>query len=175
MKKYIQTTILIFISMLFFGCSSLDVEADYPLDPDAKKAQKRGRLTGDGIVLFGRKSNDDEPKAGGNSGIGINSYLWRAALDTLSFMPLSSADPFGGVILTNWYESPDARGERFKLNVLLLSRNLTATSVKISVFKQVRDQRSGWKDAAINADMARQLENKILTRARELRIEKEAN
>ena len=101
--------------------------------------------------------------------IGVNSYLWRASLETLEFMPLSSADPFGGVITTDWYASPEAPEERFKANVYILDANLRADALKASIFKQVNNGGS-WTDAAVDTDTGRQIENAILTRARELFI-----
>jgi len=101
--------------------------------------------------------------------MGVNSYLWRASLETLEFMPLLEVDPFGGVIITDWYASPEAPEERFKANVYILDTNLRADALKTSIFKQVRAS-GGWTDAAVDADTARQIENAILTRARQLYI-----
>ena len=101
--------------------------------------------------------------------MGVNSYLWRASLETLNFMPLDQVDPFGGVIVTDWYASPEAPNERFKANVYILDTNLRADALKTAIFKQVRSG-SDWSDAAVDADTGRQIENAILTRARELYI-----
>lgn len=101
--------------------------------------------------------------------IGVNSFLWRASLETLNFMPLDQVDPFGGVIVTDWYASAEAPQERFKANVYILDTNLRADALKASIFKQTRSA-GGWEDAAVDADTARQIENAILTRARELYI-----
>jgi len=102
--------------------------------------------------------------------IGVNGYLWRASLDTLAFMPLQSVDPFGGVIITDWYAAPQAPEERFKMNVYILDRRLRADGVKVAVFRQER-RASQWVDAVVNPDTAIRLENAILKRARELRID----
>jgi len=123
-------------------------------------------LGGDGLT-FGGPQEDEQ---GGGSGIGVNSFLWRASLDTLSFLPITSADPFGGVILTDWYTPPEAPEERFKLNVFILDRQLRADGVRVSAFRQVRDGPAGWQDAAIDPATESMLEETILTRARELRI-----
>ena len=101
--------------------------------------------------------------------MGVNSYLWRASLETLEFMPLAEVDPFGGVIITDWYASPEAPDERFKANVYILDTNLRADALKTSIFKQVRSG-NGWTDAAVDGDTSRQIENAILTRARQLYI-----
>ena len=101
--------------------------------------------------------------------IGVNSFLWRAALETLDFMPMDNADPFGGVIVTDWYSNPRVPNERLKANVYILDTQLRADALKVGVFKQVNNG-GGWADAAVDADTARQIENSILTRARELFI-----
>ncbi len=101
--------------------------------------------------------------------MGVNEFLWRASLETLNFMPLSEVDPFGGVIITDWYSNEQAPNERFKANVYILDTNLRADALKVSIFKQVRSA-SGWNDASVDADTARTIENSVLTRARQLFI-----
>jgi hypothetical protein len=101
--------------------------------------------------------------------VGVNSFLWHASLDTLSFMPLASADPFGGVIITDWYSSPQDPNERMKVTIYILDRRLRADGIKIAVFRQSRSN-EGWVDAQVNPDTATKLEDAILTRARELRL-----
>ena len=121
------------------------------------------------------KSTDMETGAtivAGGSGkmtLGVNSYLWQAALNTMSFMPLASADPFGGVIITDWYVAPNAPDERLKVTIYIMDRNLRADGLKVVVFRQTRAG-TGWSDAAPNPDTAHKLEDSILTRARELRL-----
>ena len=100
---------------------------------------------------------------------GVNALLWRASLETLNFMPLDQTDIYGGVIITDWYASPEEPNERFKATVYILDANLRADALKASIFKQVRNG-AGWADAPSDADTSRQIENAILTRARELHI-----
>jgi len=102
--------------------------------------------------------------------MGVNEFLWRASLETLNFMPLSDVDPFGGVIITDFYASPQAPNERFKATVYILDTNLRADALKVSIFKQVANGQGGWTDASVDADTARSIENSILTRARQLYI-----
>ena len=102
--------------------------------------------------------------------LGVNSYLWRATLETLDFMPLDQVDTFGGVIITDWYSNPQVPTERFKATVYILDTNLRADGLKVSVFKQARTTGGGWQDANVDGDTARQIENSILTRARQLFI-----
>jgi hypothetical protein len=102
--------------------------------------------------------------------LGVNAYLWRAALDTLGFMPLASADPFGGVIITDWYSPPTTSGERFKATAYILGRQLRADGVRVTIFRQTRDG-NGWTDALVNPATGADIENKVLARARELRAD----
>jgi len=120
---------------------------------------------GEGLLGNGKKKGQ-----GDAAGIGVNSFLWRASLDTIAFMPIATADPFGGTIITDWYQMPESPQERFKVNVMILDRALRADGVKVSVFKQARDQMGQWVDVKVDQRMANDLENTILTRARQLRI-----
>jgi len=131
------------------------------------------------LLLSGCGGGDNSmPDNGGTTAIssgsstrtlGVNSYLWHATLDTLSFIPLASADPFGGVVITEWYSAPEAPNERMKVTVYILDRALRADGLKVAVFRQTRAT-EGWADAPVSADTARKLEDAILTRARELRL-----
>ena len=132
-------------------------------DPNAKRDTIFGD---DGLTLFGGGGDTNQ----NNSGIGVNSFLWRASLDTISFMPLVSADPFGGVIITDWYQDPKAQGERFKITVYILDKTLRADGVKVSAFRQTKDDQGGWTDAAVEPNTGTKIENAILVRARQLRI-----
>jgi hypothetical protein len=117
--------------------------------------------------FFGSRS-----KAGrstGEAGIGVNAFLWRATLDTLSFMPLADSDPFGGTYATEWHSVAEKPDERFKVQVYILDTRLRADGLAVQVFRQTRDS-SGWVDASVDPDTAIQIENSILTRARQLRI-----
>ncbi|WP_374575171.1 DUF3576 domain-containing protein [Phenylobacterium sp.] len=120
-----------------------------------------------GFHLFGRGG---APKAQAAPAIGVNGYLWRATLDTLAFMPLASADPYGGIIITDWYTNPEKPDERFKCTVYILDARLRADGLNVSVFKQVRDGSGGWVDAQSSPQTETDLENAILTRARQLRL-----
>jgi hypothetical protein len=121
-----------------------------------------------GISLLGPSRRDDAQQAG--SGLGVNSFLWRASLDTLAFLPIASADPFGGVILTDWYSPADGPGDRFKVNVYILDRQLRADALKVSVFRQVKDNSGTWRDATVAKETVSSMEDTILTRARQLRL-----
>ncbi len=100
--------------------------------------------------------------------LAINSYLWRAAVDTVSFAPLLQANAQNGVIITDWYANPKAPGERVKLTVAILDPDLRADAVRVSAAKQVY-QNGGWVDSPVSAATVQKLEDIILTRARDLR------
>jgi len=117
-----------------------------------------------------RRSGGLFSKSKSVSGIGVNSFLWRAALETIEFMPLNSADPYGGVIITGWHSVASAPNERFKATVYILDTRLRADAIKVSVFKQKLEDNGHWADADVDPDTEVQIENAILTRARELKI-----
>ena len=100
--------------------------------------------------------------------IGVNSYLWRAAIDTVSFAPLLQADPAGGVIITDWYSAPHAPGERVKLTVAILDQDLRADALRVAASRQI-NQGGTWVSAPVAAATVQKLEDIILTRARDLR------
>jgi hypothetical protein len=132
-------------------------------NPSSRADDNAGR--GGGIGLFGGGGNSGDTEAG----IGVNAYLWRASLDTLNFMPLASADPFGGVIITDWYSAPTTPNERFKATVYILDTRLRADALNVSIFRQTNTS-GAWADASVDPDTEIQIENQILARARELRL-----
>lgn len=99
----------------------------------------------------------------------VNRYLWAASLETLDFLPIFSADPIAGLVITDWYQNPEAPDERFKVNVYILDSALRADALRVSVFRQERAE-TGWRDASVNTATSREIENAILTRARQLRL-----
>ena len=100
----------------------------------------------------------------------VNRYLWAASLETLDFLPIFSADPIAGLIITDWYQNPETPGERFKVNVYILDSALRADALRVSVFRQDRAENNAWQDATVNTATAREIENAILTRARQIRL-----
>ncbi len=155
----------------FGGDSSEDV---YPVDRKrygvigrpATADDQQSIFGKDGLTLFG----GGEENGGGGVGVGVNSFLWRGSLDTISFMPLSSADPFGGVIITDWYTPPEASRERFKTTVYILSRELRANGLRVAVFRQRLNGDGTWSDAEVSLATRVEIEDAILSRARQLRV-----
>ena len=154
------------------ACTDVPIEEKYPKEripgDTAPRYQDPTSIFGQG-GLFGGDQTSASDSGGGGNGIGVNSLLWRASLDTVSFMPLLSADPFGGVIITDWYSPPATPNERFKVNIYILGRQLRADGLRATVFHQV-NQGAGWVDAPVAATASTDLENAILTRARQMRI-----
>jgi len=162
------------VASVLAGCSTLSENMRVPeideYNNDSRRARVRGRLTGeDGILIFGNdRSSQRGGGAGEQSGIGVNAFLWRASLDTLSFMPLASADPFGGVLITDWYSPPGTTGERFRATAYILGRQLRSDGVRIAIFRQEL-RGNAWVDVPVSAGTASELEDQVLSRARELR------
>ncbi len=141
------------------------------INPDEYNRNMDGKNTSIVSMIFSNNDTAAGNAGGGGPGIGVNSFLWHASLDTVSFMPLASAVPFGGVIITDWYSPPNSPGERFKVNVFILGREVRADGVKTSVFRQKRDDKTGtWVDAEVDKNTAGDLENAILSRARQMRL-----
>lgn len=165
------------LSLALLGaCSSMGDNMRVPgqdeYRDDSGRARVRGRLTGsDGILIFGTDRSQQRGQADtSGTGIGVNAFLWRATLDTLSFMPLSSADPFGGVVITDWYSPPGAPGERFRATAYILGRQLRSDGVRVVLFRQ--EQRgNNWVDVPVSPGTAAELEDQVLNRARELRAQ----
>lgn len=159
-----RTMILAAVALVLAGCSS----------DDTMQTAMQTSMFGDGSSgpftwLFGSSDSSADDSAPSMAQLGVNSYLWRATLDTLNFMPLASADPVGGTIISDWYAAPEKPDERVKVNVYIFDKRLRADALKVSVFRQVRGA-AGWTDAQVNPDTGVKLENAILARARELRL-----
>jgi len=152
-------------------------QAEYPdkqsgdTNPHPWNSMKNDSVFGDGgisLLSWGNSGKNDGGGGPSGSQIGVNAYLWRASLDTLAFLPLISADPFGGTIITDWYSPQESPAERFKMSVYITDRDLHADGIHVSVFRQTKSG-NDWADAAVTAKTQGEIENAILTRARELR------
>jgi hypothetical protein len=155
---------LICAAFLMASCDYLGSEP-FKTEKEVER-EKRGSITGPGGIAswFG-----DAPAQPDGAALGVNVFLWRASLDTVSIWPVTSADPFGGIILTDWYAPPQTPNERLKLNVYIVDRTLRADGVRVAVFRQVRDANGQWQNAAVQPETAARLEEAILMRARQMR------
>jgi len=166
--KYLLSAFVIFFQFTAFA------ESSYPETASQRRNQDFGSLLGGdgGIEVYDSNPNVktifNKNKSAGAS-MNVNPYLWQAALNTLSFMPLASADSNGGIIITDWYQDPSVPGERYKVNAIINSTELRVESLKLTIFKQV-SRNSSWHDVKVNPKVAIDLEEKILTNARELKV-----
>ena len=185
MNFKIRTILFIIITIflnafLITGCSLDDAEvvrAPAPEDLVLKRERERKEASGiaedDSLVgdlfkdltIFGKKD-----KSGGG-GIGVNTFLWKATLDTLSFMPLVSADPFGGVIITDWHSNSETSKEKFKIVAYILGTELRVDGIKIAVFKKIKNDKGNWVDKKSNKILQNKVEDAILTKARKYKIQ----
>lgn len=165
MKFPILASLLV-ATLALTGCAYTPFDNVNEDDPADTNYETRKTVFGEGGMgnFLGTSKNND---AGGS--LGVNSFLWQASLETISFMPINTADAFGGVIITDWFSPPESPSERFKLNVYILGRTLRADGVKVSVFRQVRDAQDTWTDTEVPDGTAPKVEDSILTKARILR------
>jgi len=157
----------LFAALLLTACEGVPFERADGKSYEDKEKESAGTLFGNINLLGGV---DDSADPGSGSGIGVNGLLWRASLDTLSFLPLASADPFGGVIITDWYSPPESPNERFKVTAYILGRQLRSDGVRVAVFRQELVDGKGWIDSRVENQTGAKLEGAILSRARELHI-----
>lgn len=174
--RTLQHVVFAVAVVVLSACSGVRVEDDVPREvpgspgvytsSQTPQAAEIGSLFGSGSLLGGGRN------AQSGAGIGVNALLWQATLDTISFMPLVQADPFGGVILTDWFTPDGSPSERLKLNIYILGQELRADAVRVSMFRQRRAGGDSWEDVAVQPSSPVGVENAILTRARNLRRER---
>ena len=146
------------------GCGGPSAPNQTPMDNQDKKKLTFGSVLGDDFLKFGPGKKNQRTAAHAQA----NPHLWRAAIDTLSFMPLASADAVGGVITTDWYTSPDHPHERLKVSVLIVDKNLRSDAVKVYLYTQRKQ--GEWVNVPSDSTKAKDLEEIILKRARDLYI-----
>ena len=156
-----RSLVLIIFLLGLFSCASENQVAKNKEGPGSFITGKSEQ----GISLSALAGMSDK-----NSGIGlpINALLWRASLDILSTIPLDDVDTFGGTIVTEWYQLNEASNERIKMTAFVLDRELRADGIRVIVYVQKRNGNS-WQDSGTDSEMSKQIEELILTRAREIR------
>lgn len=176
-NRALKATLALALAAGIAGCSghygATEKEASGPQSgPKRQQIDENGSVFGDGgLSLSGLRDGSFfgfEGERGGS--LPVNKYLWQASLDTLSFLPLNSTDPFTGVIATDWGSTPDAPGERFKVTAYVLNPNLAASSLRVAVYREARNEEGLWVPAAVSPDTALKLEDAILVRARQIRV-----
>ena len=163
-KTVIWTLSFLGLILLLSACGIIETTS---YEEPSKRNSTGSFITGKdeaGISL----SDIFNPKASGTGSMPVNALLWRASLDTVSVIPIDDIDTFGGTILTEWYPHPEQASQRIKIAVFILGRELRADAIRVQVYVQ-EYQNSNWTDNGIDADLARKMEDLILTRAREIR------
>src|SRR3989344_239032 len=154
------------ISILILSLPSL---ADKTLGKEPKNKRERredktkGHLLAEPLFTTAKKKNE-------TYGIGVNTYLWKASLETVSFLPKKSTDPFGGTIITDWYSSPETPNERLKIEIMITGRALTSECVQVAIFREKKNTRGEWISIPLDRDTLLKFEETILSRARELKV-----
>jgi hypothetical protein len=149
------------------SCTSVTLPDWIDTDGARERANNVGKSEGkiqDNFKLF----QSDIKDTGAN--IGVNALLWRASLDTISFMPLDEADPYGGVIMTEWYTNPNNPNERYKITIYILDRSLRADAIRVAFFMQQLIN-GEWVNVTVSDETRITLENSILTKARQMKQE----
>lgn len=166
MKKY--NIVILFSIVLVLGSCSSDNGGTSTRESETLQATGGDSSKNGGVIeaVFGT----NEGTRSETSSISVNGYLWRASLDTISFLPLNTADPFGGVIITEWYTPPESPNERFKVNIYILDKALRADGLRVTVFRQRQTSEQRWIEAKVNQKTGTDLENAILKRARQMRV-----
>lgn len=154
------------------GCGvTVDKEQDFPTyGSDKYSREAKGRLTGGDETVFGELSlgGDSKGRRQGESFSTVNYYLWRATLETLDLGPLESADPFGGVIITDWFSLAEAPGSQFRVTAYILGRELRTDNIKVALYvKKSTQGKTVTRRGSPTAES--KLENVILAKARDIR------
>ncbi len=144
--------------------NDLTIEPDYPENQKTGVENMGSLFDGNSLSLFSSSTSEASSPT-----LAVNSFLWRAALETFSFMPLTTADQLSGIIITDWYSEPSVPDERMKVTILILDKSLRADALRITAFREKRTS-LGWETSPVADQTSRKLEDVVLVRARELRI-----
>lgn len=117
-----------------------------------------------------RRSYAKGGSVGGRARVNVNQFAWQAALDSIAFMPIKTSDPYGGLIATDWYRPAASPKERLRVNILVGGPQLTSDVVRVTIFKEVQGRRGNWRPIKVSPRTATDLENVILSRARQARL-----
>jgi hypothetical protein len=168
-QKLFRISLLIAILSFVTACNSTVERNEEDYNPQTAEDRRSNDMkslitkSDEPMVIYGSKSGGSGGVSGGN--LIANSYLWRAALDSISFMPLTSVDSNSGVILTDWYGSPSTPNEKFKFNIIVLSSELQISSIKVTAFRQIQGASGQWRAADVSRELVRNVEDNILKKA----------
>lgn len=172
-EKKVEYRVLNIAALCMFcltGCGGMK-SVETPKDRQMRRYDNVGKLLGQDALIFGPGAPSKEKRSGESMGLHVNPYLWQATLDTLRFMPMASADANGGVIITDWYTSQEKSTERVKVTAYITSTELRVHSLKVTLHTQVFKNGVWVNKEQGNDETASQLENIILSKARQLRMQ----
>lgn len=157
----------IFLTVLSFSLSGLAKDTVVGKTTRERREDKtKGHLLAEPIFTTSKKKNE-------TAGMGVNAYLWKASVETVSFLPKKSLDPFGGTIITEWYSAPEFPQERLKIEIVITGRALISDGIKVSIFRERKNNRGEWISASVDPETPIKFEETILSRARELKVAEE--
>ena len=153
--------LMVILSFILTACGPLKYK---PVDakkvsPNVDERVKRNIEEGRGVRLFGGQ------KKGGTFDFASSNFLWRAALDTIDFMPLASANYSGGIIITDWYSENNNEGESVKISIRFLSNEIRADAIDINVFLKQCDQNLNCVTSQNQGQLSKELASNILRKA----------
>ena len=147
------------------------IDPDLAMKDAETRLQSGGGLFGKGGLSLGDVLNDNKDSSSGSiNNMSVNIFLWRGALETIDFMPLSSTDPIGGTIITDWYSTANNESERCKLNIFINGKSLKAENLKVTSFCQEFKSQI-WVNKDIDEENNIKIENAILNKAKKLRLQ----
>lgn len=169
--------LIVAASFLSANLSHAVIGSKYPKSAQDMRNEKVGSVLGNsdgssGFNLFGGSGKNKEDSSSSYKGLGVNAFLWKASLEVIGFMPIAVSDSSGGVITTEWSEDLDHPGERYKVNLFIKDTSLNVQALKVSVFKQKLTD-SVWRDTKPSSEITQDIEDKIFTRARSLKVSQE--
>ena len=148
------------------------INMDLAMRDAETRLQTGGGLLGKGGVSFGGILNNNQANNTSTTSIAmsVNPFLWRAALETIDFMPLSSADQVGGTIITDWYSTSNNETERCKLNIFITGINLKTENLRVVSFCQ-EFKNPTWVNKKVELEKNIKIENAILNNAKKLKLQ----
>lgn len=175
MHKYLQRIIGFITILLFFTHNVIAISSDYPESEYERKLEEMGSLAGGKGLIFKPGKIKNESTKTSTKGLAkansskINQFLWQASIEVLNFIPLASSDSNGGVIITEWYSPKESKNFRFKINIFIKDNVISPDAIEVRIFEQ-NLAKGTWIDKVSTSNLAINIEDKILRKARELYI-----
>ena len=145
-------------------------DMDLAMRDAENRLQSGGGLLGKGGISFSGITGNNKNNSSTTITMSVNPFLWRGALETIDFMPLSSADQIGGTIITDWYSTMSNENERCKLNIFITGRELNTENLRVTSFCQEFKDPS-WINKEVNKENNIKIDNAILNKAKKLKLQ----